>query len=175
MKALFLDRDGIINRDYGYVSKRDKFVFTEGIFEFLQLFISKGYTLFIVTNQSGIGRGYYSEDDFKVLTQWMIRSFREKDINIAEVYYCPHAPEQNCKCRKPSIGMITQALNTYPIDLESSWMIGDKESDIMLARNATIAHTIFIGEESHPNALFSFGSVAEAKIYFESNKEKIHG
>ncbi len=175
MKALFLDRDGIINRDYGYVSTIEEFAFTEDIFEFLTLFADQGYTLFIVTNQSGIGRGYYSEDDFTILTQWMLTRLEEEGISITEVYYCPHAPEANCNCRKPSIGMITQALETYPIDLASSWMIGDKESDIKLGTNAKIANTVFIGKSPHLNASFSFVSISEAKIYFESNKEKIHG
>ena len=100
-KALFLDRDGIINIDHGYVSKIENFEFTKGIFELIQLFIEKDYLLFIVTNQSGIGRGYYTLNDFEVLNQWMIKKLKSKNIEIQSVHYCPHAPEENCSCRKP--------------------------------------------------------------------------
>jgi len=114
MKALFLDRDGIINIDYNYVSKIENFKFTDGIFEFITLFIKNGYKVFVVTNQSGIGRGYYSQDDFDILSKWMIKEFIKKDIKIEKVYYCPHSPEENCHCRKPDIGMIEQAIREYP-------------------------------------------------------------
>lgn len=85
-KALFLDRDGIINIDHGYVYKIEDFEFTKGIFKLLHLFIQKGYLLFIVTNQSGIGRGYYSLDDFDTLTQWMLKRFEEEHISIAKCF-----------------------------------------------------------------------------------------
>ncbi len=176
MKALFIDRDGIINMDYGYVSKIDKFEFSLDIFKFLRLFIDEGYTLFIVTNQSGIGRGYYSLDDFNTLTQWMLERFNEENIKIEEVYYCPHSPELKCSCRKPNIGMITQALESYSIELDKSWIIGDKSSDIELGYNAKIANSIFIGgaEAPLPNS-FSFTSIAKANAYFQDNREKING
>jgi D-glycero-D-manno-heptose 1,7-bisphosphate phosphatase len=86
-KALFLDRDGIINIDHGYVSKIENFTFSEGIFELLELFIKKGYLLFIVTNQSGIGRGYYTLDDFTILNQWMLKTLKSKNIEIQSVHY----------------------------------------------------------------------------------------
>jgi len=164
-KALFLDRDGVINIDHGYVSKIDNFVFTEGIFELLQLFVHKGYMLFIVTNQSGIGRGYYSLEDFQVLTQYMLDVFKEKYIHIQEVQYCPHAPEESCDCRKPKTGMIDSILEQYPIDLENSWLIGDKQSDIDLALHSHIAHSIAITTTSLHHASYSFDSIQSCKIF----------
>ena len=168
-KALFLDRDGIINIDHGYVSKIENFEFSEGIFDFLTLFIDKGYTLFIVTNQSGIGRGYYSQEDFDVLTSWMLLELGKKNITIESVHHCYHAPEEKCNCRKPETGMVEQILSLHNIDLENSWMIGDKQSDIDLARNAKIMKTIAIGERDIKNATYSFSTILEAKAFFEKN------
>ena len=145
-KALFLDRDGIINIDHGYVYKIEDFQFTEGIFKLLHLFIQKGYQLFIVTNQSGIGRDYYSLEDFDTLTQWMLKRFKEENIIIEKVAYCPHSPEDKCHCRKPHTGIVDKLLEQYPIDLSASWLIGDKQSDIDLATNSKIANSISIGD-----------------------------
>jgi len=164
-KALFLDRDGVINIDHGYVYKIDDFVFTQGIFELLRLFTKKGYILFIVTNQSGIGRGYYSLEDFQVLTTYMLNSFKEKDIHIQEVQYCPHAPEENCNCRKPKTGMIDNLLKKYPIELENSWLIGDKQSDIDLAINSHVSHSIAITNITLYGASYSFDSIQSCKDF----------
>ena len=172
-KALFLDRDGIINIDHGYVYQIEKFEFTENIFALLKLFQDKGYLFFIVTNQSGIGRGYYSEEAFQTLTQWMIHSFQEKGIHICEVYHCPHAPEAHCKCRKPAIGMIQDTAKKYHIDLSSSWMIGDKQSDIDFAHHAKIAHTIAIGEGQIENATYFFPTISDCTHFLEENHDII--
>jgi len=173
MRALFLDRDGIINVDYGYVSTIEKFEFSRDIFEFLQLFIERDYKLFIVTNQSGIGRGYYTLEDFNTLTKWMLERFKAKGISIEEVYYCPHAPELNCHCRKPSTGMIESALDNYPLELNNSWIVGDKESDIALGDNAMIANSIFIGDTISSKATLSFDSISSANSYLQTHKEII--
>jgi len=172
-KALFLDRDGVINIDHGYVSKIEDFVFIEGIFDFVKLFSDRGYLIFVVTNQSGIGRGYYTQEDFETLTAFMLKDFEAQDIHIEEVYFCPHAPEAKCHCRKPNTGMIEQALLAYDIDLKNSWMIGDKQSDIDLALNAGIAHSVSIGDKDVDNASFHFDSITEAKQYFQANTGKI--
>jgi len=148
MKAIFLDRDGIINIDHSYVYKKENFEFCDGVFKTLQHFISLGYQLFIVTNQSGIGRGYYTQADFEKLTSWMLDEFTCKDIKITKVYYCPHAPEEKCECRKPKIGMFKKAQEEFEIDIKNSWMIGDKPSDIQAGRNAGIANTIFVNKSS---------------------------
>ena len=172
-KALFLDRDGIINIDHGYVAKIEDFTFTEGIFELLKLFLEKGYLLFIVTNQSGIGRDYYSLEDFLTLTSWMLEEFKKRDIEIVSVEYCPHAPEEKCSCRKPETGMIDTILAQHNILLEKSWLIGDKQSDIDLAHNATIVNTIAIGERKMKNFTYFFKTILECKNFLEKNKDII--
>jgi len=169
-KALFLDRDGVINIDYGYVYEIEKFEFTKGIFEFLKLFINANYQLFIVTNQSGIGRGYYTEKDFQILTSWMIQAFQKEGIKIESVEHCPHAPKDECNCRKPKIGMIETIMANHHVDLENSWLIGDKQSDIDLADNSKISHTIAIGERMINNANYRFKTILEAKRFLEENK-----
>jgi len=173
-KALFIDRDGIINVDHGYVYAIKDFEFSEGIFELLRLFIDAEYKLFIVTNQSGIGRGYYSEPDFHRLTKWMLEELEKRRIKIEKVLYCPHSPENHCHCRKPDTGMIEEALLSYPLDLKHSWMIGDKASDIELAANAGIDNTIYIGEDTPKEASsFSFVSIRQCVHYFQENQGKI--
>ena len=172
-KALFLDRDGIINIDHGYVSKIENFEFTEGIFDFLHLFIKKGYALFIVTNQSGIGRGYYSQEDFDTLTLWMLSALKKQNIHIESVEHCYHAPEMNCSCRKPATGMVDKIVKNHDIDLDNSWMIGDKQSDIDLAHNTTIMHTIAIGKNRIQKSEYSFLTILECQLYLEANQGKI--
>jgi D-glycero-D-manno-heptose 1,7-bisphosphate phosphatase len=172
-KAFFLDRDGIINVDHGYVSKIEDFEFNEGIFDFLKLFIKHGYKLFIVTNQSGIGRRYYTQEDFDVLTSWMLNMLEKQNIHIESVQHCNHAPEEKCGCRKPATGMVDKILKKYDIDLKNSWMIGDKQSDIDLAHNATIKHTIAIGKKSITNSDYTFLTILEAQHYLEANQGKI--
>ena len=144
MKAVFLDRDGVINEDYGYVHKIEDFKFRDGVFKGCKYLQDKGYKLFIVTNQSGINRGYYSTDDFLKLTEWMKEEFLKEGIEIVDVEFCPHKPDEGCVCRKPNIGMITNLVKKYNIDLNNSVMIGDKESDMQLADNAGIAKKILI-------------------------------
>jgi len=172
-KALFLDRDGIINVDHGYVSQIDKFEFTKDIFDLLHLFTDAGYLLFIVTNQSGIGRKYYTQEDFDTLTQWMINALHEEYIDIKEVQYCPHTPEDDCNCRKPATGMIENILKKHTIDLHNSWIIGDKQSDIDLALNANIPNSIAIGDKNIINSTYSFESILQCKEYLEENQGKI--
>ncbi|AKF24352.1 D,D-heptose 1,7-bisphosphate phosphatase [Sulfurovum lithotrophicum] len=169
MKALFLDRDGVINVDHGYVHKIEDFKFVEGIFDLVRFFSDAGYQIFVVTNQSGIGRGYYGERDFQKVTSWMKEKFEQQGIHIEEVKHCPHAPEENCCCRKPETGMIEAIMATYDIDLSRSWMIGDKQSDIDLAGNAGIGHSIAIGNKKIEKADYFFPAIAECKRFLEEN------
>ena len=172
-KALFLDRDGIINIDHGYVYSVKDFEFTKGIFALCSLFQNTGYTIFVVTNQSGIARGYYTEDDFNRLTEWMILEFQQKGIIITKVYHCPHLPDQNCICRKPSNGMIKQAASEYQIDFAHSWLIGDKQSDIDLANNMNIQNSISIGHRHIINSTFHFQTIEECLVFLQENKDTI--
>jgi D-glycero-D-manno-heptose 1,7-bisphosphate phosphatase len=147
-KALFLDRDGTINVEKHYVYKVEDFEFREGIFELVQDFYSRGYLIFVITNQAGIARGFYSEKDFNMLNDWMIDQFRLKGIQITKVYFCPHHPEitGECSCRKPNPGMLMKAKSEYNLDLASSILIGDKESDIRAGLNAHVGTNYLIKE-----------------------------
>lgn len=169
IKALFLDRDGVINIDYGYVYKKENFIFSEGIFKLLKLFSDNNYLLFIVTNQSGIGRGYYTEEDFNTLTLSMLASFKQNNIDIEDVYHCPHTPEDSCQCRKPNTGMIDTILKKYKIDLQHSWLIGDKQSDIKLALKSNIQNTIGITSLELDNTTHTFDSILSCYKFFKKN------
>ncbi|BCD67616.1 D-glycero-beta-D-manno-heptose 1,7-bisphosphate 7-phosphatase [Nitratiruptor sp. YY09-18] len=143
-KAVFLDRDGVINVDKGYVGNIENFEFIDGVLESLRRLQQRGFKLIIITNQSGIGRGYYTLKDFQKLTKFMLQNLRDEGITIDGVYFCPHHPDEKCSCRKPAPGMIMQAAKEHEIDLSSSWLIGDKMSDIEAAKNAGIPNTILL-------------------------------
>ena len=146
MKAAFLDRDGVININYEYVGSIEKFKFKEGVFELLKFLQDKGYKLFIVTNQSGIARGFYNEKEFHNLMEYMINKLKKRDIEISDYEFCPHHPEitGECECRKPKPGMILNLAKKYNIDLKESIMIGDSLSDIKAAENAGIKKTFLV-------------------------------
>ena len=139
-KAVFLDRDGTINVDRGYLFRIEDFEFLPGALDALRLIQEKGFLIVIVTNQSGIGRGFYGEEDFKLLNDWMIGKLKEEGIRLAGVYYCPHLPDAKiekyrceCDCRKPGTGLFYRAAKELDIDLTESVVVGDKERDITLA------------------------------------------
>jgi len=148
VKAAFLDRDGVINEDFGYVGKIEDFEFKEGIFELLELLQKLGFTLFVVTNQSGIARGYYNENDFYKLMEWMKDELQKKGIEIKDVQFCPHHPDitGECECRKPKPGMILDLAKKYDVDLKNSIMIGDSKRDIEAAKRAGIEKTFKVEE-----------------------------
>jgi len=144
-KAFFFDRDGVINIDHGYVSKIEEFDFISGIFEVMRSLVEKGYTLIVVTNQSGIGRGYYTEEDFRRVTEWMLKRFSDEGIKITAVYSCPHSPELKCDCRKPEPGMFFEAIREHKLDPSICWMVGDKVTDMQAAETAGIQNRVLIG------------------------------
>ena len=139
-RALFLDRDGVINVEKNYLYKQEDFEFIDGIFDLCRYFQDEGCVIVVVTNQSGICRGYYSEADFKKLTEWMEAEFAKEGIRIAKTYHCPHHPDftGSCSCRKPEPGMFLQAQKELVLDLKNSVMVGDKQSDIEAARRAGV-------------------------------------
>ncbi len=153
-KALFLDRDGVINVNHGYVHLASDFEFIHGIFELVQRANEQGYKVIVVTNQSGIGRGMYTETDFELLSAWMVSQFANKNAVIDDVLFCPHHPQakleqyrQVCECRKPMPGMLTTAAAKHDINLASSMMVGDKLSDIEAAINAGLGDVVWFDIE----------------------------
>jgi D-glycero-D-manno-heptose 1,7-bisphosphate phosphatase len=147
MKVAFLDRDGVINKDTGYTYKIDDFEFIEGCIEALRIFHEKNYKIIIVTNQSGIGRGYYSEAEYQKLTNWYCDQLLAQGITITDVFHCPHSPESLCDCRKPNAALILQAAKKYPIDLSESFIVGDKFSDLQAGQAAGLSRLIFINKD----------------------------
>jgi D-glycero-D-manno-heptose 1,7-bisphosphate phosphatase len=163
-KVIFLDRDGVINKEKNYLYKKEDFEFIDGLFEACRYFQKLGYQLIVVTNQSGIARGYYQEEDFHSITQWMLEQFTNQGIKILDVFFCPHGPKSSCNCRKPKPGMFLDAKEKHNIDLENSWMIGDKEADVGAANAAGIENTILVKtghdiDETNSNAKFILESL----------------
>ena len=135
-KALFLDRDGIINEDTGYPHKPEQIVFKDGIFSFCKKAVAKGYILVVITNQAGIAKGHFTEQDVRHLHDWMSNKFREQGITIAGFYYCPFHKDgvlsrykKDSNHRKPKPGMIIKAADDLGIDVGNSKVVGDKLSD----------------------------------------------
>ena len=168
IKTIFLDRDGVINKEIGYLYKVEDFQFINGVFKACQYFNKLGYQIIIVTNQSGISRGYYSENDYQIITNWMLSEFKKKYINILDIFHCPHITESNCDCRKPKPGMFIKAQKKYNINMTESWMIGDSQRDIRAANSAGIKKTILVKNSHNINnenlsAMFIIDSINETK------------
>lgn len=149
--AFFLDRDGVINTEKDYVYRVDDFDFIDGIFDACQALNKAGYKIIIITNQAGIGRGYYTEKDFSNLTHWMLEKFKQNNVAIEGVYFCPHHPThgkgkylQSCTCRKPEPGMLHQAALEHNINLKKSFLVGDKISDIKAGQTAGVGRCFFV-------------------------------
>lgn len=173
-RAAFLDRDGVINIDHAYVCRWEDFEFVEGVFEAARRLTQAGFLLVIVTNQSGIGRGYYSTDDFLALDKKVREAFEQAGAPISGVYFCPHHPtdalpryKMVCNCRKPAPGMMLQAAKDLDIDLSKSIMFGDKNSDMAAAVAAGIPTRVLLGTdgkatpEKTPQATLVAGSLLE--------------
>ena len=135
-KAIFLDRDGTITKDRGYTFKPEDLIFLPNSIEGLKKLSGTCYKLIIVTNQSGIGRGYYTEEDYYKFREEMHKRLRKEKINIDAEYFCPHNPKENCGCRKPKIGMLEDAANDFWLDLNKCWMVGDSISDMQAGKSA---------------------------------------
>jgi D-glycero-D-manno-heptose 1,7-bisphosphate phosphatase len=134
-KAIILDRDGTLNEDPGYVHKVEDFKLLPGVIEGLKL-LKDDYIFFIVSNQSGIGRGYYEEKDFWNFTNHLISELEENGIHIEKTFFCPHHPDVDCDCRKPNTQFIDEILFEYDLLIEKSWMVGDHPSDVEFGLNA---------------------------------------
>jgi D-glycero-D-manno-heptose 1,7-bisphosphate phosphatase len=150
-RALFLDRDGVINVDHGYVHSQERTEWMPGIFELVGLAASAGLVCVIVTNQAGISRGLYDDAQFRRYTEWMHGEFRARNAPLLATYHCPHHPEAGthatiCACRKPAPGMLLAAIRDFDIDPARSLMIGDKSGDIEAAAAAGVGFSILIAD-----------------------------
>ena len=140
-KAIFLDRDGVINSDIGhyYIYKVEDFIINKGIIHSLKCFQKAGYKLFIVSNQGGVAKGIYSCEDVDKVHDYLKSQLKENGIHLQEIYYCPHHESvASCECRKPSPYMINQAIEKYNIDINTSYLIGDSKRDIEAAEAAGV-------------------------------------
>jgi D-glycero-D-manno-heptose 1,7-bisphosphate phosphatase len=166
--ALFLDRDGVVNADNGYVFRPKEFVWLDGIFDTVRLARQLGLATIIVTNQAGIARGLFTESEFLSLTHWMMRRFAEKHAAIDAVYFCPYHADgigqyriANHPDRKPNPGMIFRAARDHGIALDRSAMVGDQDSDVVAARNAGIAHMARMDAAAVPSAANKPDAIAD--------------
>ena len=150
-KVIFLDRDGTLNEEVNYLYRREELILFDGVPEALKLFKEHGYRLVVVTNQAGVARGYYGEEDVVKLHRYMNDLLRPRGAEIDAFYYCPHHPEHgiggygiSCHCRKPETGLFEMAERRFAVDKARSWMIGDKMSDILAGKNYGV-HTALVG------------------------------
>jgi len=156
-KALFLDRDGVINIDHGYTYKISDLNLLDGVVEGLQAISHLDYKIFIITNQSGIARGLFGIDDLHFFMDHLLKILAKNDINVSDYFFCPHHQEgtinsytKKCSCRKPEPGMLHDAQEKYNLDLSQSILIGDKETDILAGKNAGVPYNILISNSILP-------------------------
>lgn len=149
--AIFLDRDGTLNKDHGYVHEIDQFEFIEGAIPALAQLKALGFALVLVTNQSGIARGKFTEQQFSTLTEWMDWSLADRGVDLDAIYYCPHHPQasvkawrEDCNCRKPRPGMLLAARDALHLDMPASYMVGDKLEDIQAAAAAGVGCKVLV-------------------------------
>lgn len=181
--ALFLDRDGVINVDHGYVHKPEDVEFVNGIFELVAAAKKAGYLVVVVTNQAGIGRGYYRENDFHALMDWMKERFIERGGQLDAVYFSPYHPEhgigeylRESDCRKPAPGMLLQAARDFGIDLAGSIIVGDKPSDMRAGRAAGVGTLLQLGQgecdTADPSSCTPIRQLQEAVSYLHGTRKQ---
>ena len=172
-RALFLDRDGVINVDIGYLHHKEDCVFVPGIFDLVRTARRLAYEVFVVTNQAGIARGYYSEETFAEFTRWMLGQFEAEDAPIGQVYYCPHHPTAGvgeylraCECRKPEPGMLLRAAAEHGIDMAASMMVGDTVMDMQAGEAAGVGRLCLLAgnwPERTPGKAVLINTLSEAE------------
>lgn len=152
---MLLDRDGIINIDRGYVSRPEEFEFVPGALDFLRAAQARGFLLVVVTNQSGIARGYFTQQQYAEFEEYMRTRLSAEGIRLAAVYVCPHHPDGavpelaiDCECRKPKPGLIHYAERDLGLDLAQSILVGDKETDIQAAKLAGVGRAFLVGQKA---------------------------
>ena len=188
-RAVFLDRDGVLNQDRGYVSRPEDFEWMPGVMHALRALQRAGWALVVTTDQSGIARGLYGPAEYENLTAWMHSELARHGITLDGVYHCPHLPDaplaawcRQCDCRKPAPGMLRRASRDLRLDLSKCVMVGDKPADILAGRAAGVAACIRIADAidhaycdfADPPADFTCASLAEAARWLLEHEEKRH-
>ena len=183
-KAAFLDRDGVINKDYGYVHKWEQFDFCEGVIEGLKILIELKFKIIIITNQSGIDRGIFTEKEYQILTKLMINSLDKKGVKVSDIFHCPHHPSfsikslSDCECRKPKPGLFLKAAKIHNISMHKSIAIGDNERDLIAAKSAGIEQRYLINSNKFINKKLtcsktnSFNSLLDCSKFLKQNNRK---
>lgn len=168
--ALFLDRDGVINVDRNYVYRVEDFEWVEGAVEAIKAFNTRGWWVFVVTNQSGIARGFYSEDQMQNLHVWLGAQLKARGARIDRIYHCPYHEDgtveryrRDSYDRKPKPGMLLQAMTDFPVIRESSFMIGDKQADLEAAKAAGISGFLFTGGNLASFAEWALADMGESR------------
>lgn len=151
-KAVFIDRDGTINVDGPYLSDPDRFEMYPGVGEGVKRLQDAGFKIIVVTNQSGIARGYFTEDDLAAVHERMKKEFARFGVTLDAIYYCPHHPDEGCGCRKPEPGLLLKAIAEHDIDPAMSYVVGDKPLDVVAGRRIG-AKTVLVASEPEPGAL----------------------
>lgn len=176
-KAVFLDRDGTINLDKGYVFRKEDFEFLEGSIEGMKKFSKAGYDLIVLSNQSGIARGYFKEAEYLNLEKWFVKELSKHGITLKAIYYCPHLPSAmipkyriQCDCRKPKLGMFERAIRENNIELSESIAIGDKMRDLEICKNGFTKGICVYAEYEHYDARqkihFIKGGILQAADFY---------
>lgn len=181
-KAIFLDRDGTINIDHGYVYRKEDFQFLPNAIEGLKILEQLGFLLVIITNQSGIARGYYAEEDYMELNKWMLAELLKEGIHIASSFYCPHHPEAKvekyrvaCDCRKPGTALYKQACEQLEIDESRSYAIGDKARDVSFCEESDVKGIVLYQDEERLEGKVRTiqGGVYEAALMIKKDMKPI--
>ncbi|MDD3471604.1 MAG: D-glycero-beta-D-manno-heptose 1,7-bisphosphate 7-phosphatase [Syntrophaceae bacterium] len=173
-KAIFLDRDGVINRklpENRYVANQKEFELIPGVRAALKILSKLGYLLIVVTNQRGIARGLMDETQLNEVHRHMKTKLEERDILLDGIYFCPHDRDEGCNCRKPRPGMILEATTQFNIDLDQSFMVGDSDSDVAAAVSAGV-RAIRISSEIDPQAYLTFPTLVDFAQYLDRLKDQ---
>ena len=181
MKVAFLDRDGVINKEIGYLHQISDFKYTKKCVDGLKKLSELGFHIVIITNQAGIAKGHFTETQYHQLTDWLIKDLKKKSVPILQVKFCPHHKEaiiekyrRDCPYRKPGTGMIDQVVENYDVDVNSSILIGDKQSDINAGLAAGIGSCFLMKSKQTPvntscyDNIYKISEVIE-KSYLQSN------
>lgn len=172
-KAIFLDRDGVINevltKRVKFVNKPSQFFLLPGVGEAIKMFNDYGYLVFVVTNQGGIGLGYMKEEQLEKVHDKMKHDLKQFGATIHDIAYCPHQPKEGCACRKPNAKMITDLAKAYEVNLAESYMIGDRDVDILAGKKAG-TKTVLVGDEQ-ALADYHFPTLLDAAYWITSQDE----